>query len=281
MADGSKIEWTDATWNIITGCSLESPGCTNCYAMKLAGGRLKNHPSRAGLTIDTRAGPVWNGRVRFNEEWLGQPRQWTKPRMIFVCAHGDIFHPDVDTVWLDKIFGEMERCHWHTFQILTKRSRRMRAYFSRRYIDGDAPRNIWAGVSIENQEWADKRCTDLMVTPASIRFLSCEPLLGPIDLSAVLIDGAIDWVIVGGESGRGARPMNPNWARDIRDRCAGAGIPFHFKQHGEYRQSVGPDLMAGQRYEVFAFPDHTVVVKFGKKAAGRLLDGVEHNGVPT
>ena len=137
MADNSKIEWTDATWNPITGCSVTSGGCRLCYAMKLAGGRLKNHPSRAGLTIDTKNGPVWTGEVRLNHEWLDQPIRWGRQRQVFVCAHSDLFHPDVPDDWIDTIMGVMWACLYgrneqdgHIFQVLTKRAQRMRDYFS-------------------------------------------------------------------------------------------------------------------------------------------------------
>ena len=144
MADATKIEWTDATWNPITGCSVVSPGCTNCYAMKLAGTRLQHHPSRAGLTRETKAGPVWNGTVRFNEEWLTQPLAWKRPRMIFVCAHGDLFHEDVPDEWIDKVFAVMALAPQHTFQVLTKRAERMRAYMIEQW-QGTPARTISLG----------------------------------------------------------------------------------------------------------------------------------------
>lgn len=130
MSDGTNIEWTDATWNPITGCAVVSPGCTNCYAMKLAGTRLRHHPSRAGLTRDSKAGPVWTGEVRLNEQWLTQPLQWRRPRKIFVCAHGDLFAENVPDAWIDRVFAVMALCPQHTFQVLTKRSKRMREYCS-------------------------------------------------------------------------------------------------------------------------------------------------------
>lgn len=206
MADNTAIEWTDATWNPITGCSVVSPGCTNCYAMKLAGTRLQHHPSRAGLTIDTKAGPVWNGQVRFNEEWLGDPARWRRPRMIFVCAHGDLFHESVPDEWIDRVFRQMLRDPRHTFQVLTKRAARLRAYMTRFKPDGDGwvtrggepamgkkqsgplfveknfpPKHIWLGVSAEDQERANERIPDLLQTPAAVRFVSYEPALGPVD----------------------------------------------------------------------------------------------------
>lgn len=289
MADGSKIEWTDATWNPITGCSVVSPGCTNCYAMRLAGTRMKHHPSRAGLTDDSKAGPVWNGTVRLNEQWLDQPLRWKKPRMIFVCAHGDLFHENVPDEWLDRVFAIMAEVRQHTFQVLTKRSGRMQKYFEQGLLKSRVAAlvnddfdfrdflwplpNVWLGVSAEDQERADERIPDLLATPAAIRFVSAEPLLGPIDffrldrsdwfdfhtgekkisyldalngfryhgpyndnpISAHTSVAKIDQIIVGGESGPRARPMRPDWARPIRDQCATAGTAFFFKQWGEFR----------------------------------------------
>lgn len=210
MADHSKIEWTDATWNPVTGCSVVSPGCTNCYAMKLAGTRLKHHESRAGLTRDTKAGPVWTGEVRFNEAWLTQPLQWKRPRMVFVCAHGDLFHEDVPDAWIDQVFAVMALSPQHTFQVLTKRAKRMLAYLGtpgegRRQrhhaILGDASslrpdadlarlspvgadrRNIWLGFSAEDQDRYDERSEYVLEIgwPGPI-FVSIEPMLGPIDM---------------------------------------------------------------------------------------------------
>lgn len=232
MAENSSIEWTDATWNPITGCSVVSPGCTNCYAMKLAGTRLRSLPSRKGLTVETKAGPVWNGQVRMNEEWLTQPLRWRRPRKIFVCAHGDLFAENVPDAWIDRVFAVMALAPRHTFQVLTKRSARMRAYLSveRRYaVAGQAQkiadaekglfplrhavmstvanagiqvdpvvdplarrwplRNVWLGVSTEDQRRADERVPDLLATPAAVRFVSAEPLLGPIDFTRI-DDGA-------------------------------------------------------------------------------------------
>lgn len=209
MAEHTKIEWTDATWNPITGCSVVSPGCTNCYAMKLAGTRLDRHPSRAGLTKQTKAGPVWTGEVRFNEQWLTQPLQWKRPRRIFVCAHGDLFHESVPDEWIDKVFAVMALAPQHTFQVLTKRAKRMREYcvslveseehFERfcdalvtnvgdytvdHLFDTTLPLpNVWLGISAEDQQRADERIPDLLATPAAVRWVSAEPLLGQIDFS--------------------------------------------------------------------------------------------------
>ncbi|WKL57276.1 phage Gp37/Gp68 family protein [Asticcacaulis sp. ZE23SCel15] len=210
MADKTHIQWTEATWNPITGCSVVSPGCTNCYAMKLAGTRLKHHPSRAGLTREVNGNHVWTGEVRFNEQWLTQPLTWKKPRMIFVGAHTDLFHPSVPDAWLDQIFAVMALTPHHTYQILTKRPARMRAYFKRRssgYILALTPElnranggrniireatnntpltNVWLGVSVEDQARADERIPLLLQTPAALHWISAEPLLGPLSLKGYL-----------------------------------------------------------------------------------------------
>ena len=331
MADGTEIEWTDATWNIITGCSIKSPGCKGCYAMKLAGTRLRHHPSRVGLTTATNAGPVWNGEARFNEEWLDQPLRWKRPRRIFVCAHGDLFHESVPDEWIDRIFAVMTLCPQHVFQVLTKRAARMRSYLddistpiricketvnlattdALRFrnpagTDGWWPLpNVWLGVSVENQAAADERIPELLATPASVRWISAEPLLSKLCIIDHLgpwiptgRDYGMDWVVAGGESGRGARPAHPDWFRSLRDQCAGAGVPFFFKQHGEWsvvydRDKDDPDWRNcpkaednSERYVNLAgghgFHGERVVFMraVGKKASGRLLDGVEHLAMP-
>jgi protein gp37 len=326
MADNTKIEWTDATWNPITGCSVVSPGCTNCYAMRLAGTRLAHHESRAGLTRDTKAGPVWTGQVRFNEQWLDQPLRWKKPRMIFVCAHGDLFAENVPDAWIDKVFAVMALAPQHTFQVLTKRSARMREYMVENpgfrirtamqairrqpVIEMDWPLpNVWLGVSVEDQKRADERIPDLLATPAAIRWISAEPLLGPVNLRRLriapdhhtIIDALsgyalsdkwsgsghertkLDWVVVGGESGPGARPMHPDWARFLRDQCAAAGVAFHFKQWGEWHP-LGQRLADGEINSIVSSPldwhSDARAWRVGKTRAGRLLDGIEHNGWP-
>ena len=223
MADHTKIEWTNATWNPITGCSIVSSGCTNCYAMRLAGTRLKHHPSRKDLTILRGGNPVWNGDVRFNEHWLDQPLKWSKPRMIFVCAHGDLFHEAVPFEWIDQVFAVMALCPQHTFQVLTKRPLRALEYFGMREkwndptaqarvskllenpvagedeknywnersdeVAANAKRwplpNVWIGVSIEHQQAAHDRIGPLMMIPAEKRFLSMEPLLEEVDLEDI------------------------------------------------------------------------------------------------
>lgn len=338
MADGTAIEWTDATWNPITGCSIVSPGCTNCYAMKLAGTRLRHIPSRQGLTVDTKAGPVWNGQVRLNEEWLTQPLKWRRPRRVFVCAHGDLFAEGVPDEWIDKVFAVMALAPQHTFQVLTKRAARMRGYVAGlayrapslpdpvceemgNLRDGGDPRprlasdkpgwplpNVWLGVSAERQKEADERIPDLLATPAAVRFVSAEPLLGPIDFGTVvrtalfagniLQDGKthpLAWIIAGGESGANARPMHPDWVRSIRDQCAAAGTAFFFKQWGVWAHSdqeqvpvPGPPFFdvdgspTGNGWHFWTEGDRggNASIRVGKKAAGRLLDGVEHSAFP-
>lgn len=329
MADNTQIEWTDATWNPITGCSVTSPGCTNCYAMQLAGTRLKHAPSRKGLTQPSKAGPVWTGEVRFNEHELLKPLRWKRPRMIFVCAHGDLFHESVPDEWIDRVFAVMALSPQHTFQVLTKRSARMREYFGHEdrhravmvmmlltaakdlWLDTMALNvaalrianpwplpNVWLGVSVEDQQRADERIPDLLATPAAVRWISAEPLLGPISIidamwardHIVVLDETLDWVVAGGESGSKARPMHPDWARCLRDQCAAAAVPFFFKQWGEYHPAdqlknadqiaamgeMGTALRSGAAH---SFEDQWTW-KIGKKRAGRLLDGVEHNGMP-
>lgn len=330
MSDGTSIEWTDATWNPITGCSVVSPGCTNCYAMKLAGTRLRHTPSRAGLTRETNAGPVWNGQVRLNEQWLEQPLRWRRPRRIFVCAHGDLFHESVPDEWIAAVFGVMAASPQHTFQVLTKRAARMREWFNwhKRQIRarelGFEPwrvcedeaveyvpelpakgcrsswplRNVWLGVSVEDQRRADERIPLLLQTPAAVRWLSCEPLLGPLNLVHLWVDPTctsvdIDWVVAGGESGPDARPMHPEWPRSLRGQCVAAGVPFFFKQWGAWRPPLdGEDydtsMGRAQRVPCFivdhatghvrcfendTFVDAAVMRMVGKKAAGRELDG--------
>lgn len=367
MADNTKIEWTDATWNVVNGCSLASPGCTNCYAMKLAGTRMKNHPTRAGLTQDTKTGPVWTGEVRFNEAVLTQPLRWKRPRRIFVCAHGDLFHENVPDEWIDQVFAVMALAPQHTFQVLTKRSDRMREYIARRGASPSLPSheimaamdgisrdkwpdlrwplsNVWLGVSVEDQARADQRIPDLLATPAAVRWLSCEPLLGPVDLrwiaepddekdgaidallgcnwidnshtnrgevfrpvrpghedrlmrrwvcsseADILAGRKIDWVVVGGESGPGARPMHPDWARSLRDQCQAAGVAFHFKQWGDWfpygeidaeghHNSRTKGEKTGDWFE-WRPPVNGFSVRIGKKQAGRLLDGREWSEYP-
>ena len=266
MSDNTAIEWADATWNPITGCSIVSPGCANCYAMRLAGGRLRHHPTRAGLTKMSNAGPVWTGEVRFNESVLDQPLRWRRPRRIFVCAHGDLFHEAIPPKWQLLVWATMMRAEHHHFLVLTKRPERMRLF-----CDANAVlRNVWLGVSVEDQRAADTRIPILLATPAARRWISAEPLLGPVDLR-YLQPGAppteinalagthgvlrphggrcdrLDWVVVGGESGPHARQCDVQWIRDIVRTCAAARTPCFVKQLGsnsDYRATKkGADPM--------------------------------------
>ena len=321
MGDKTKIEWTDATWNPIVGCSVVSPGCANCYAMRLAGTRMKHHPSRKGLTKPSKAGPVWNGQVRFMEQWLDQPLHWHRRRRIFVCAHGDLFHESVPDEWIDRVFAVMALADRHVFQVLTKRPQRMQQYMAGitpgqcvrleamrdAFIEGQAPcsyfwrtdevpwiwqtvelvlPNVWLGVSVEDQPRAEERIPHLLDTPAAVRWVSAEPLLGPIDVTRYLelrlldddrLDSpGLDWVVAGGESGPGSRPMHPDWPRSLRNQCAAAGVPFFFKQWGDW-VSVSAVEGPGDHY---SFPDGATVRRTGKKAAGRTLDGLLHDLSP-
>ncbi|RWC23136.1 MAG: phage Gp37/Gp68 family protein [Mesorhizobium sp.] len=397
MADKSAIEWTDATWNPIVGCSIVSPGCTHCYAMGMAA-RIEamtaalqakgqtGAPHYAGTTHKVNGNTIWTGKLAMAPEHiLTQPLRWARPRRIFVNSMGDLFHEDVPDAWIDQVFAVMALAPQHTFQVLTKRAKRMREYMTERWQPAPAHRlewsggdaidipaetkgedredqvraacepfleklglvdtdnddlwtedgnakamswtwplpNVWIGVSAERQQEADQRIPDLLATPAAVRFVSAEPLLGPIDFTAInrfpnapkefihsLLgrvwtdqaglpnpdprwtfpgqpfcddDRGLDWIIVGGESGPDARAMHPAWARSIRDQCAAADVPFFFKQWGEHRpltqaehnQACGAVLIGNDPYDRDAY-----VLRVGKKAAGRLLDGIEHNGMP-
>jgi protein gp37 len=229
MADGSAIEWTDATWNPVTGCSKVSRGCDNCYAERFSE-RFRDVPGHtftSGFDLTLRP------------DRIDQPLNWRRPRMIFVNSMSDLFHKDVPREFIDGVFDTMERADWHVFQLLTKRSSLMRSYLRVRYARRPPPYHLWVGVSIENST-AKARVEHLRMSPASVRFLSIEPLIGPIGLIDL---SGIHWVIAGGESGPGARPMHIDWAREIRNQCADRGVPFFFKQWGGIRpKSGGRDL---------------------------------------
>jgi protein gp37 len=229
MADGSSIEWTDATWNPVTGCTKITAGCDNCYAARFAE-RFRGvvgHPFERGFDLMLRP------------DRISQPLAWRRPRMIFVNSMSDLFHKSVPRSFIDHVFDTMEEADWHIFQVLTKRSPLMRAYLRYRYGDGRPSPHLWFGVSIENSSYK-ARIEHLRGSPAEVRFLSIEPLIGPV--GRINLNG-IHWVIAGGESGPGARPMNIEWARDIRNQCADSGVPFFFKQWGGLRpKSGGRDL---------------------------------------
>lgn len=311
VGDHSTIEWTEATWNPIVGCSRVSPGCDHCYAERQSATRLSKVPAYAGLTGPDRK---WTGEVRFLEERLDQPLRWRRPRRIFVNSMSDLFHPDVDLVVIARIFAVMAAAPRHTFQVLTKRERRMASILTRPGfrdtvhgylfdLDRDLYEqrpwpipNVWLGTSIESQSYAF-RTRHLLDTPAAVRWISAEPLLGPLDLSSYLERGkvygeyhlpakGIDWVVVGGESGPGARPMHINWARTLRDQCQAAGVPFLFKQWGEYRPVIGSgdeadfyfcvdghrDPLDARQFWMFG-REPVLTKRYGKHTAGRELDG--------
>jgi protein gp37 len=234
MAQTSTIEWTEATWNPVTGCSKISPGCKNCYAERMA-----NRLQAMGV-------PAYrNGfRVTLQPHTLEAPLRWRRSRRIFVNSMSDLFHEDVPVDSIEQVFSVVRRAWWHEFQVLTKRSGRL----SELAEALDWPLNLWMGVSVERDDYRF-RIDDLRRVPAAVRFLSLEPLLGPLpDLNLT----GIDWVIVGGESGPHARPMEEAWVRDLRDQCAEARVPFFFKQWGGTR----------------------------KKKTGRILDGRAHDAAP-
>lgn len=339
MASQSAIEWTDATWNPVTGCTRVSPGCQHCYAerlsyrfAKVAGSKFEGTASNCSVGSK----PRWTGKVICHERELGVPLGWRKPRRIFVNSVSDTFHERVPDEFIDRMFAVMALTPWHTYQVLTKRPERAMRYLSTTdTIGGDARNddvavaafalrdelstrdrlafsdeecfvqpdrwplpNVWLGTSVEDQARAEERIPWLLQCPAAVRFLSCEPLLGPVVLPDGIGEGQIHWVISGGESGPGARPVHPDWVRAIRDQCVGAGVPFFFKQWGDWtpHNVVVPfgDLnadcdadrvrlihpgnetmmqvhkMSGGRSTI---PGSRYVRRVGKKAAGRFLDG--------
>jgi len=236
MSSVSTIEWTDASWNPVTGCEELSPGCDHCYAKRFAERwrGLEGHPYEQGFDLR-----LWPGR-------LALPEKWTKPRHIFVNSMSDLFHKNVPVEFVCRVFETMERADWHTFQVLTKRAHRMRAICNQ-VLAREVP-NVWLGTSVENADWK-WRIDVLRETRAAVRFLSIEPLIG--EIGELELEG-IHWVIVGGESGPGARGMDIKWVRDIRDQCIAQDVHFFFKQWGGVQ----------------------------KKKAGRKLDGREWNCMP-
>jgi protein gp37 len=372
MADKSRIEWTDATWNPLRGCSRVSDGCRNCYAETVAARFSGPGMAYEGLIHPSTKG--WNGQVRLIPELLRQPWDWVKPRRIFVNSMSDLFHESVPFEYIAAVFFIMAHTTRHTYQVLTKRPQRMLDFLQwlktydpenqreegdelwgywlgdaisdaadqvpamkalewepsrgkRGGYDNCGPgwpyENIWLGVSVENQMAADERIPLLLQCPAAVRWVSCEPLLGPVDLTCIgdgqlnVLSGrasndltccvdheiehcapdcsgkiqALDWVVVGGESGYDARPMHPAWALSLRDQCAATAVPFFFKQWGEWSpmdewqpwhrrpqiaiRADGSPVPDEEWYE-----DGFRFKQIGKRAAGRLLDGVEHNAFP-
>lgn len=237
MAQKSEIEWTDATWNPVTGCTKVGPGCDHCYAERFAERwrGIPGHPYEQGFDLK-----LWPSRLQ-------QPLLWKKPRMIFVNSMSDLFHKAVDRVFIDRIFDVMERADRHLFQVLTKRSSLMREYVRARYHGSPVPPHIWLGVSVEDAAHVN-RIGHLKDVNSEARFISFEPLLGPIDEVDLR---RIAWAIVGGESGPGARPMQPDWARRLRDICERDGVAFFFKQWGGARPKSGGRLLDGEEWNGF------------------------------
>lgn len=319
MADRTKIEWASATWNPIRGCTRVSEGCRHCYAERQAFRFSGPGQPYEGLVKLVGDEPRWTGDVALVGSALEAPRRWQRRRRVFVDSMGDLFHERVPDLWIDKCFAVMAAARQHVFIILTKRPARMRAYLSDydtpERIGSCAPAqlaalpivlplsNVQLGVSIEDQPTADQRLPELLATRAAVRIVSAEPLLGPVDAGPYLtpsgipgncfdIDGRwrhepgscmycrpkLDGVIVGGESGPGARPMHPDWARRLRNQCAAAGVPYFFKQRGEWTWDYPQGLSLADRDQTF---EHgRVFYRVGKRRAGRLLDGREHNDLP-
>ncbi|WP_080840061.1 DUF5131 family protein [Cohnella massiliensis] len=313
MGDKSSIEWTDSTWNPVVGCTRVSEGCRNCYAYELHDRRHRAYT--AGKKLPEQYAKPFK-EVQLFPDRLAQPFHWKRPRRIFVNSLSDLFHDDVPDDFIWSVFEIMAQSPQHTFQVLTKRPQRMAALLAGRYWRdlgtpdrpffakiikgehraGDVPflPNVWLGVSVENQRAADERIPLLLQTPAAVRFLSMEPLLGPVDLKGWIYPGwdgdirkaipapRVYWVIVGGESGPNARPMHPDWVRSIRDQCQAAGVPFFFKQWGEWAQvhelRCNEPGIKGKPW--FNFNPDTSVCRIGRKAAGRLLDGRTWDEMP-
>lgn len=362
MADKTKIEWTrsadgtpGATWNPLRGCTRVSAGCMNCYAEAMAARFCgPGQPYEGTINPETKR---WNGKIKLVPEKLEEPLHWTRPRRIFVNSMSDLFHPEVPFEFIADVFAVMWCTTRHTYQILTKRPARMLEFFKWLNEETDGfghpnrvqptkvwpqwtpasdshggydncgplwpPENVWLGVSIEDQATADERIPLLLQTPAAVRWVSAEPLLGPVHLGEYLsrtnmpglrmMPGfrdplpGINWVVAGGESGPNARPMHPDWVRSLRDQCAAAGVPFLFKQWGEWvprsacyhtfeNEMSCADLDPGaekwpsvrlthaghdgRRLENCDGGDDAYMQRIGKKTAGRLLDGVLHDEYP-
>lgn len=236
MSNHSTIEWTDATWNPVRGCTKISPGCAHCYAETFAERfrGVPGHPYEQGFDL------------RIVPEKLAEPLRWATPKMIFVNSMSDLFHEDIDDDYILRVVQVMRLANWHTYQVLTKRSERLMELLQSKLRDDSQLTHIWWGVSVENRKHGLRRIDHLRTAPAAIRFLSIEPLLE--DLGEINLKG-ISWVIVGGESGAGARPMNKEWVRSIRDRCRKAKIPFFFKQWGGTRKNLTGRELDGRTHD--------------------------------
>lgn len=241
MASRSNIEWTEGTWNPVTGCDKVSAGCKHCYAERMAKRLVAMGNAR-----------YQNGfSVTLHHDLLTLPLRWKAPRLVFVNSMSDLFHEEVPLSFIKSVFETMRQSSQHTFQVLTKRSSRLAEVAP--YLPW--PDNVWVGVSVENDRYV-WRVDHLRQVSATVRFLSLEPLLGPV--SSLSLEG-IDWVIVGGESGPGARPMEPDWAREVRDRCLEAGIPFFFKQWGGVRRTAAGRILDGRTWDEFPVEENDSV----------------------
>jgi len=246
MAGLSEIEWTDATWNPISGCAIISPGCTNCYAMRMAA-RLQamQHPAYLGTTRKSGGRPVWTGQIHLVEKALSIPLSWRKPRKIFVNSMSDLFQDGVPIQFIDRVWESMERAHWHTYQILTKRPENMLS--SLKSLGRSVLPNVWLGTSVESGKYAE-RIAQLRRVPAKVRFVSFEPLIGPI--GKINLAG-IHWAIVGGESGPRARPINPDWIEQVRVQCRDQQVKFFFKQWGGTNKKATGRTYRGRTWDAF------------------------------
>lgn len=284
MSDGTGIEWTEATWNPTTGCDRVSAGCDNCYALTLSRRlRAMGNPKYQNDGDPKTSGPGFALTPHMDQ--LSLPHRWKSPRVIFVNSMSDLFHPEVKTEFIEDVFQVMVDTPRHTYQLLTKRSKRL-AELAKQL---PWPDNVWMGVSVENDRYCF-RVGHLQSVPAAVQFVSAEPLLGPLD--SIDLD-SIDWLIAGGESGHHARPMHPRWVLELRDKCVGAEVPFFFKQWGAWKPSddlgavsvavdgvvlpddhVAADLLA-------AVPGSPVSMRrVGKKSAGRVLEGETWDQMP-
>ena len=300
----SKIEWCDETINPVIGCSKISAGCDHCFAEKMAC-RLSHMDVEGYDEVINYAGK-WNGRTAFIPSQLKKPMKWKKPRWIFVGSMTDMFHESVPFEWVHQVWDMMKACPQHTFLVLTKRPDRMAQLVNQIYrmermgASMGFWKHVYLGVTAENQEQADIRIPVLLSIPASVRFVSVEPMLGTVSLRRKAADDreivqatlmgqldeysrsvqrGLDWIICGGESGPGARPMHPDWVRGLRDQCAAAGVPFFFKQWGEFIISAAADSKTAPM-DAHEHNRHWPFYRVGKKKSGRLLDGVEHSAFP-
>jgi len=283
----TQIDWADRVWNPVTGCTKVSAGCAHCYAERMS----KRLRGRCGYPADD---PF---KVTLHAERLEEPLHWRKPSRVFVCSMGDLFHEDVPDEFICNVFHVISMATEHIFLILTKRPERLLEYIEGSQVGAflffD---NVWFGVSVEDQATADERIPLLLQTPAEKRFVSYEPALGPVDFKQAthrdiakrqrersityLKAVRLDWLIMGGESGPGARPMHPDWARSARDQCQAAGVPFFFKQWGEWAPNCRCDTKRPHKTTSRTQGKMGCMFRCGKKAAGHILDGHEYREVP-